>query len=76
MSNFDQVFEFIRDYWRRKGISPSYREIGRACGLSSTSSVRYWLDALERQGYIKRYRGISRGIVLQEEKNELMAAVD
>ena len=39
---------------QRHGSSPSVREIGKAVGLSSTSSVASQLDTLERKGYVRR----------------------
>jgi len=62
-----QVLEYIRKYRREKGISPTYREIGLACYITSTSGVRYHLDELERNGYITRHPGVPRGIVLNDD---------
>ena len=61
-----QILEFVRKYRREKGISPTYREIGLACYITSTSGVRYHLDVLERNGYITRQPGVPRGIALNE----------
>lgn len=54
----EYIIETIRDHDR----SPTIREIGEAMGISSTNGVRYHLSALEERGYIRRHRGISRGI--------------
>ncbi|MCD4690291.1 transcriptional repressor LexA [bacterium] len=54
----DYIAETIQDCDR----SPTMREIGEAMGISSTNGVRYHLSALEERGYIRRRRGISRGI--------------
>jgi repressor LexA len=48
------VLEFIRTRVIEDGSMPSIREIGRALGLSSTSSVHSKLRALERRGFISR----------------------
>lgn len=37
-----------------RGYPPTYREIGTAVGLSSPSSVKHQLNALERMGYLRR----------------------
>jgi len=39
------------------GEAPTIREIQRACGIASSSSVKYALDDLEEAGKIKRLRG-------------------
>jgi len=62
----ERVLAFIRVYKAERGMAPTYREIGAACGITTTSLVRYWLDKLERDGHLKRYRNVPRGIVLSE----------
>jgi repressor LexA len=34
------------------GVAPSIREIGEACGIPSTSNVKYYLEMLEDEGVI------------------------
>ncbi len=58
-----QILEHLALSIRRSGVVPSIREIGRAVGLRSPSTVHQHLDALERKGYIKR--GGDRMRVLQ-----------
>jgi SOS-response transcriptional repressor LexA len=49
----ERVFDFILKYkHEHDGNSPSFREIGEACGISSTAVVSYWLKRLETQGLI------------------------
>ncbi|HLA19788.1 MAG TPA: transcriptional repressor LexA, partial [Dehalococcoidia bacterium] len=45
---------------------PSIRQIQEACDISSTSVVDYNLRILEKQGYIRRDREVSRAIELLE----------
>ena len=49
-----QVLEYIKNCVSDHGYPPSVREIGKNVGLSSSSSVHYQLNQLERKGYIKR----------------------
>ena len=42
-----KIVRFISDWVQERGYSPSMREIGRAVGLTSTSSVEHQLAALE-----------------------------
>lgn len=62
-----EIFEFIREEIRRKGIPPTYREIGERFKIRSTNGVKRTLDALLRKGYLERTPNISRGLALPEE---------
>lgn len=61
-----RILDFIADYQREYKHPPSIREIGEACGISSTSVVNYYLDQLEKSGNIERDRKISRGVRLTD----------
>lgn len=56
------IHSFIQRYRREHGSAPTIREIGRQFEISSTNGVRYYLNLLEKAGYIRRTGGISRGI--------------
>ena len=49
-----RVLETIRNSVEQRGYPPSMREIGEAVGLTSPSSVKHQLVALERKGYLRR----------------------
>lgn len=57
-----EILDFIREAILRNGSPPTLREIGQAFGIASTNGVRYYLDLLERRGFIRRQDRISRGI--------------
>lgn len=59
-----RMLDFIESFYKREKKSPTIREIGEACEISSTSVVSYNLDRLEYRGYIERDRDSSRGIIL------------
>jgi len=59
-----KVFEFIAGYSQKHGRPPTVRDIGEKFNLRSTGSVRSYLEALEKKGYIERQAGISRGITI------------
>jgi repressor LexA len=48
------VLETVRASVESRGYPPSMREIGDAVGLTSPSSVKHQLMALERKGYLRR----------------------
>ena len=58
------ILEFLRQFIREKDYPPSIRDIQLGCKISSTSVVDYNLKALERLGYIRRDREVSRAIEL------------
>ncbi|HVP04934.1 MAG TPA: transcriptional repressor LexA [Dehalococcoidia bacterium] len=57
-----RIFEYIRDFIDDHDYPPSIRQIQEACSISSTSVVDYNLRILERMGYIRRDREVSRAI--------------
>jgi SOS-response transcriptional repressors (RecA-mediated autopeptidases) len=58
-----RVYEFIVAFKQgHDGIAPSVLEIGKACGISSTSVVRYHLSSLALLGMIECNWGKSRMI--------------
>jgi len=60
----ESILEFLRTFIRDKDYPPSIRDIQLGCKISSTSVVDYNLKALERQGFIRRDREVSRAIEL------------
>jgi repressor LexA len=58
------IIDFVKRFWLDKSYPPTLRDILNGCNISSTSVVDYNLDILQREGYIRRHPGISRGIEL------------
>ena len=58
------MVDYIGVFWRNHGYPPSIRDIVAGCSLSSTSVADYNLKILEKRGFIKRHREVSRGIEL------------
>lgn len=57
-----KILEFIKQEIKKKGYPPSVREIGKAVGLKSSSTVHSHLAQLERKGYIRRNPSKPRAI--------------
>lgn len=57
-----KILNFIERYTQEKGYPPTVREIGKAVGLQSSSTVHSHLKALERDGYILRDASRTRAI--------------
>ncbi|MFN3865317.1 MAG: transcriptional repressor LexA [Demequina sp.] len=49
-----RILETIKDSVESRGYPPSMREIGESVGLTSTSSVKHQLSALETKGFLRR----------------------
>jgi len=58
-----KVLEFIRKRLRQN-FPPTIREIAKELGFSSTGTVRDYLAALQKKGYLKRLNNKSRAIEL------------
>jgi len=63
-SKQQRILEFIRAFIDEHDYPPSIRQIQEACEISSTSVVDYNLRVLEKAGYIRRDREVSRAIEL------------
>ena len=70
-----RVLEFLVKYQGENGRPPSIREIGDAAKISSTSVVNYYLEQLEKMGYIERDGRVSRGLRLNEKVNVVVQFV-
>ena len=49
-----EIFEFIKQYSTRHGYPPTVRDIGKAIGLTSSSTVHAHLANLEKLGLVRR----------------------
>jgi len=63
-----KILDLLQKYAEKEGYPPSIREIGEQTGISSTSVVNYYLEQLEKWGFIERDRRISRGLRVVPEK--------
>lgn len=54
------ILAYISKHNDEKGYSPSFREIGKAVGLSSVSTVAGHIERLVRDGYLLHHPGSPR----------------
>lgn len=59
-----RILEVIQDGVERRGYPPTLREIGRAVGLTASSTVSYHLGELERKGLLVRDKGRPRALTV------------
>jgi repressor LexA len=63
-----EIFDFIKRYSARHGYPPTVRDIGRAIGLTSSSTVHAHLANLEKIGLLRRDPTKPRAIELLVDK--------
>ena len=49
-----EIFDYVREYAGQHGYPPTVRDIGKAIGLTSSSTVHTHLANLEKLGLLKR----------------------
>src|SRR5680860_763315 len=59
-----EIFDFIKKYSARYGYPPTVRDIGKAVGLASSSTVHAHLHNLEKVGLLRRDPSKPRAIEL------------
>jgi len=59
-----EIFDFIKRYSAKYGYPPTVRDIGKAVGLASSSTVHAHLSNLERVGMLRRDPSKPRAIEL------------
>ncbi len=63
-----EIFDFIKRYASRYGYPPTVREIGKAVGLASSSTVHAHLANLEKSGLLRRNPAKPRAIEVMFDK--------
>jgi repressor LexA len=70
-----RILSFLRKFREEKDYPPTVRDILKGCSISSTSVVDYNLKLLERGGFIRRDREVSRGIELIDKDRRRLVPV-
>ncbi len=65
----DKLMRVINIYLKEKGYPPTVREMASEMGVTSTSTVAYYLNLLEEQGKIKRTGKKNRAIEVNKPIN-------
>ena len=69
-----EIFDFIKRYSSQHGYPPTVRDIGKAVGLASSSTVHAHLANLERLGLLRRDPSKPRAIELLDRMREDVGA--
>jgi repressor LexA len=67
-----QILECIQKHIKEKGYPPAVREIGRAMGLNSSSTVHSYLRRLEKKGFLRRNPSLPRAMTIQDTGEHLV----
>jgi len=70
-----EIFDFIRKYSARYGYPPTVRDIGKAVGLASSSTVHAHLANLEKIGLLRRDPSKPRAIELLDKAVESVRGI-
>ena len=71
-----EIFQFIKRYASKYGYPPTVREIGKAVGLASSSTVHAHLANLEKYGVLRRDPTKPRAIELLYERAKKVVSPD
>ena len=66
-----QIFDYIRQFIKERGYSPSLEEMRKHFRLSSRSTVHYYIEVLREKGYLKKLDHQARAIELSKEKKSI-----
>src|SRR3954449_7460458 len=70
-----EIFEFIKRYSAKYGYPPTVRDIGKAVGLASSSTVHAHLSNLEKVGLLRRDPSKPRAIELLDKATDAVKSI-
>src|SRR3954465_13076029 len=68
-----EIFDFIKKYSAKYGYPPTVRDIGKAVGLASSSTVHAHLSNLEKVGLLRRAPSKPRALELLDRATSTVA---
>ena len=70
-----EIFDFIKRYSSKHGYPPTVRDIGKAVGLASSSTVHAHLANLEKVGLLRRDPSKPRALELLDKASDAVKSV-
>ncbi len=70
-----EIFDFIKRYSAKQGYPPTVRDIGKAVGLASSSTVHAHLANLEKIGLLRRDPSKPRAIELLDRATDAVKSI-
>jgi repressor LexA len=71
----EEIFNFIKRYSAKYGYPPTVRDIGKAVGLASSSTVHAHLANLEKVGLLRRDQSKPRALELLDRATDAVKSV-
>lgn len=65
----DEVYAHIQAFIEKNGYSPTVRDIMKSMGFSSTATIQYYFNKLEKQGKITKKSNINRSLSLKNSEH-------
>jgi len=65
-----QILQYITGHIAEHGYAPSYREIGKHFGLSSTATIAEHIESLKAKGYLSHEENLARSIQVNQAQTE------
>ena len=66
-----EILQYIADFMRNKGVSPSFEEMKHALNLKSKSGIHRLISGLEERGFIRRLPNRARALeIIKLPENE------
>ena len=66
-----KLFDYLKEYISKSGISPSFEEMKSALGLKSKSGIHGLITSLEQRGFIKRLKHKARAMEIIKNQSDL-----
>jgi len=70
-----EILEFVSTHIEKHNYAPSYREIGRHFGLSSTATIAEHIESLKEKGYLSHEENLARSIQVNQPDEETSFAI-
>lgn len=75
-SKEEQLFNFIKNYQISNGYPPTVREMCKAIKVSSTSTIFYYLNKLEKSGKIKKSPNKNRALEIIDNEASSISTIE
>ena len=68
-----ELYDFLKDYIKKSGISPSFEEMKTALNLKSKSGIHTLITNLEQRGFIKRLKHKARAMQILKNPQDMIS---
>lgn len=76
VSKEEQLFNFIKNYQNENGYPPTVREMCKSMKVSSTSTIFYYLNKLEKSNKIKKSPNKNRALEIIDNESHTITTIN